>query len=121
MQDSTDQLLATRLDAEPPIFRGCSSSELGMILGLSVCAWLPASLVVTGLLDALTLGVGVAAVGVLATVFAVASAFQRVKRNRPDGYYQQRIVAWLHDTGLHRSPLVRRSGVWAVGRNHRTC
>ncbi|MGE0626167.1 MAG: DUF3487 family protein [Pseudomonadales bacterium] len=39
-----------------------------------------------------------------------------MKRNRPDGYYQQRIVLWLDDQGLRRSPFVRRSGAWDIGR-----
>ena len=42
--------------------------------------------------------------------------FQRLKRNRPDGYYQQRFVIGLHDLGLRRAPFVRRSGCWDIGR-----
>ena len=111
-----DDTLADRLNAEPAIFKGCSSSELGVIVGLAALVWLPASLVLAGLMGAVTMGFGLAGVGVVATVVVTATLFQRLKRNRPDGYYQQRFVIWLHDKGLRRSAVIRRSGSWDIGR-----
>ena len=111
-----DDTLADRLNAEPAIFKGCSSSELGVIVGVASLVWLPVSLVLAGLMGAVTMGFGLAGVGVVATVVVTATLFQRLKRNRPDGYYQQRFVVWLHDKGLRRSTLVRRSGSWDIGR-----
>ena len=109
-------ILADRLNAEPAIFKGCSSSELGVIVGVAALVWLPVSLVLAGLMGAVTMGFGLAGVGVVATVVVTATLFQRLKRNRPDGYYQQRFVIWLQDKGLRRSALVRRSGSWDIGR-----
>ncbi len=109
-------ILADRLNAEPAIFKGCSSSELGVIVGVAALVWLPVSLILAGLAGAVTMGFGMAGVGIVATVLVMASLFQRLKRNRPDGYYQQRIVLWLDDRGLRRSPFVRRSGAWDIGR-----
>ncbi len=111
-----DEILADRLNAEPVIFKGCASSELGVIVGVAALFWLPVSLLLAGLMGAVTMGFGLAGVGVVATVLVMATLFQRLKRNRPDGYYQQRIVIWLHDKGLWRSALVRRSGSWDIGR-----
>jgi len=111
-----DDILADRLNTEPAIFKGCSSSELGVIVGVSALVWLPISLVMAGLMGAVTMGFGIAGVGVVATVVVMASLFQRLKRNRPDGYYQQRFIIWLHERGLRRSPFVRRSGAWDIGR-----
>ena len=108
--------LADRLNAEPAIFKGCSSSELGVIVGVAALVWLPVSLVLAGLMGAVTMGFGLAGVGVVATVVVTATLFQRLKRNRPDGYYQQRFAIWLHDKGLRRSTLIRRSGSWDIGR-----
>ncbi|MBK80516.1 MAG: TIGR03750 family conjugal transfer protein [Gammaproteobacteria bacterium] len=115
MADRQD-ILADRLNAEPAIFKGCSSSELGVIVGVAALVWLPISLILAGLAGAVTMGFGIAGVGILATVLLMASLFQRLKRNRPDGYYQQRIVLWLDDHGLRRSSFVRRSGAWDIGR-----
>ena len=115
MADRHD-ILADRLNAEPAIFKGCSSSELGVIVGVAALVLLPVSLILAGLAGAVTMGFGIAGVGIVATVLLMASLFQRLKRNRPDGYYQQRIVLWLDDRGLRRSPFVRRSGAWDIGR-----
>ena len=110
-------ILADRLNAEPAIFKGCSSSELGVIVGVAALVWLPVSLILAWLAGAVTMGFGIAGVGIVATVLLMASLFQRLKRNRPDGYYQQQIVLWLDDRGLRRSPFVRRSGAWDIGRS----
>ena len=112
-----DDILANRLNAEPAIFKGCSSSELGMIVGVAALIWLPVSLLLAGLMGAVTMGFGIAGVGVVATVIVTAGLFQRLKRGRPEGYYQQRIAIRLDDIGLRRSPFIRRSGAWDIGRS----
>ena len=114
----TDQhdILAERLNAEPAIFKGCASHELGVIVGVAALVWLPLSLVAARLAGAITMGFGLAGIGIVATVLVVASLFQRLKRNRPDGYYQQWFVRWLDARGLKRAPVVWRSGAWDIGR-----
>ena len=114
-----EHLLATRLDTEPVIFRGCSSSELGTIVGISAAVWLPVSFLLAGLLGAFTMGAGIAMVGVLTTTFVMATLFQRLKRGRPDGYYQQALRLKLEDLGLRRSGFIRRTGAWDIGRTYR--
>ena len=113
---SRDDILADRLNVEPAIFKGCSSSELGVIVGVAALVWLPVSLLLAGLMGAVTMGFGLAGVGVVGTVIVMASVFQRLKRGRPDGYYQQQASIWLSDHGLRRAPFVRRSGAWDIGR-----
>ena len=88
-----------------------------MIVAVAALVWLPLSLLIAGLLGAITMGFGFAGVGIVATVVVAAEIFQRLKRNRPDGYYQQRFVIWLHDAGIRRSVLIRRNGVWDIGRS----
>ena len=113
---SRDDILADRLNVEPAIFKGCSSSELGVIVGVAALVWLPVSLLLAGLMGAVTMGFGLAGVGVVGTVIVMASVFQRLKRGRPDGYYQQQFTIWLSDHGLRRAPFIRRSGAWDIGR-----
>lgn len=112
------ETLADRLNAEPAIFKGCSSSELGMIVGLAIVLWLPLSLLLAWLLGAITMGFGIAGVGVVATVVVMATLFQRIKRGRPEGYYQQWLRIRLQTIGLYRTPWVLRSGSWDIGRTH---
>ena len=111
-----DDILADRLNVEPVIFKGCSSSELGLIVGVAALIWLPVSLLLAGLMGAVTMGFGLAGVGVVGTVIVMATLFQRLKRGRPDGYYQQQISIWLADHGVRHSPFIRRSGAWDIGR-----
>ena len=111
-----NDILADRLNVEPVIFKGCSSSELGVIVGVAALVWLPVSLLLAGLMGAVTMGFGLAGIGVVGTVIVMASVFQRLKRGRPDGYYQQQFTIWLSDHGLRRAPFIRRSGAWDIGR-----
>ena len=113
---SRDDILADRLNVEPAIFKGCSSSELGIIVSVATLVWLPVSLLLTGLMGAVTMGFGLAGVGVVGTVIVTAGLFQRLKRGRPDGYYQQQVSIWLSDHGLRHAPFIRRSGAWDIGR-----
>ena len=53
------EILADRLNAEPVIFKGCSSSELGMIVAVAALVWLPLSLLLAWLLGAITMGFGI--------------------------------------------------------------
>jgi conjugative transfer region protein (TIGR03750 family) len=116
MSDRSD-ILADRLNSEPAIFKGCSSSELGAIVGVAALVWLPVSLILAGFAGAVTMGFGIAGIAIVATVLAMAIWFQRLKRNRPDGYYQQRLRIALDARGLWRASFIRRSGAWDIGRS----
>ena len=106
------------MNVEPAIFRGCSSSELGLIVMLAMLVWLPLSVVVALALGALSMAFGIAGIAIVVTVIVTARLFQRIKRNRPDGYYQQRLIITLSDFGLRRSPFIRRDGDWSIGRGN---
>ncbi len=112
----TNNILADRLNVEPAIFKGCSSSELGVIVALAVVIWLPLSVLLAWVLGAPSMGLGMAGIAIVLTVVVTAAVFQRVKRGRPDGYYQQQFIIGLSRLGLRRSPFIRRDGSWAIGR-----
>ncbi|WP_299314944.1 TIGR03750 family conjugal transfer protein [uncultured Halomonas sp.] len=109
-------LRADRLNGEPPIFRGCSSSELVILVVLGAVVWIPVGLLVGLLIGAPLMGVGFAGLLIIGTVFVAATLFQRIKRGRPDGYYQHRLLFWAEDLGLRRAGFVRRGGTWDLGR-----
>ena len=110
-------ILADRLNVEPAIFKGCSSSELGIIVTLAVILCLPLSVLLAWLMGAPSMGLGIAGVAIVGTVVVTAYVFQRLKRGRPDGYYQQQFTFGLSRLGLRRSPFICRSGSWAIGRS----
>ena len=114
---SSDRLLAERLNAEPAIFRGCSSSELGVIVAVAVTVWLPLGAIIAWLLDAPSMGLGVAGAATVASVVIGASILQRLKRGRPEAYYRHRFALRLSELGLVRSPFITRQGDWVLGRS----
>jgi len=109
-------ILADRLNVEPAIFKGCSSSELGVIVTLAMLVWLPVSVLLAWMLGAPSMGLGLAGVAVVGTVVVTGSVFQRLKRGRPDGYYQQQFVINVSRFRVRRSPFIRRDGCWGLGR-----
>jgi conjugative transfer region protein (TIGR03750 family) len=112
----TSHVLADRLNADPAIFRGCSSSELGTMAVGATLAWLPVSVLVAWMLGAPSMGLGLASVTIVLSVMVSATVLQRLKRGHPDAYYRHRVQLWLADRGLGRSPFIHRSGYWAIGR-----
>lgn len=114
---NTNNILADRLNVEPAIFKGCSSSELGIIVTLAVIVWLPLSVLLAWAFGAPSMGLGMAGIAIVGTVVITASVFQRLKRGRPDGYYQQQFSFRLSNFGLRRSPFICRDGSWAIGRS----
>ncbi|WP_292744160.1 DUF3487 family protein, partial [Methylophaga sp. UBA3595] len=67
MNDSAE-ILADRLNNEPPIFRGLSNSELGMILKVGALFWVPTCLIVATILGKTMMGMGAAMVMLLITI-----------------------------------------------------
>ena len=119
MNDSAD-ILADRLNNEPPIFRGLSNSELGMILKVGALFWVPTCLIVATILGKTMMGMGAAMVMLLITILVSGSLFQRIKRGRPDYYYQHYLM--LRDVFLRlkintkSQRVIRYTGTWGVGR-----
>ena len=110
-------VLADRVDIEPPIFRGCSSSELLAMLLAAVATWVPLSIITALLVGKPAYALAILAVGVIVSVYLGAGVFQRVKRNRPDHYYVHLAMRALHTSRLRRYPFVWRSGHWDVARD----
>ena len=119
MNDSAE-ILADRLNNEPPIFRGLSNSELGMVLKVGALFWVPTCLIVATILGKTMMGMGAAMVMLLITILVSGSLFQRIKRGRPDYYYQHYLM--LRDVFLRlkintkSQRVIRYTGTWGVGR-----
>ena len=111
-----NELLPLRLNAEPSIFRGCSLSELMMLVTIGGLTLVPGSILICGLLGYLVMGAGFGLLLVIGWVVVGATILQRLKRGRPLGFYQLRLRLWLSDLHLVRAPFIRESQVWDVGR-----
>ena len=109
--------LAERMNHAPAIFKGCTSGELGVLVAGSILIWLPVSLLIAASLGAVTMGFGLAGLSIVGTVVVGAQVLQVLKRNRPDGFTQQRFLLWCHRKRLRRTWLIARSGDWDLGRS----
>lgn len=120
MDTPQNETLAGRLNSEPVVFQGCTSSEIVVLLIVAAAFWLPLSLLVATVVGywLTTVVLGGTIVGVSATMYFAPKRFQEIKRGRPDGYYQQRGVLMLARLGLRPSVFITRSGLWATGRSH---
>jgi len=114
MEDS--DVLADRVDIEPPIFKGCTSSELLAMLVAAIVAWVPLSVLIALSIGKVAFALAILAVGVIGSVYFGASVFQRIKRNRPDHYYVHVAKRLLHRSKLCSFPLTWRSGYWDIDR-----
>ncbi len=114
--DHLEEVTADRMNSEPMILRGCTSSELVALVAVAIIIWLPLSVGIAWMLDAIPMTMGIAGIGILFTVFIAATLFQRIKRGRPDGYYQQTIALWLHAKRWRRSKFCAPDGLMSLGR-----
>lgn len=113
---SINELLPTRLNMEPVIFRGCSLSELMFLAASGAAIWLPFWLIVCGLLGFAMMGVGIGVISIIVWVFFGGTVLQKIKRGKPIGYYHLRMQLMLEDRGLKKSGFLRQSQIWSVGR-----
>jgi len=111
MSDATqDQLLGDRLNTEAIIFRGYTDSELSLTIRLCAVLYAPAGLAGGFLANNVGMGLGVAMLLSVATVWFGATLFQRWKRGRPDFYLQQQTHILLGERGLTRCEFLRGEG-----------
>jgi conjugative transfer region protein (TIGR03750 family) len=113
-------ILADGLDIEPPIFRGLSNSELGLLIKLAALFWIPVCFLIAGLLGYLMMGAGAVLLMVLLTVVVGGTVFQRIKRGRPDYYYQHYMMLRKKKQRTDPKQIIKHTGTWGLGRTDET-
>ena len=108
--------LPDRVNAEPPIIKGLSSTESKWAIGLAVLVWFPVGSLVGLVVHQLPVAVLIIATGPIATVWLAAGQMAKLKRNRPDHYYLHLLLHWAASVHLIRSGFVTHSGAWDIGR-----
>jgi conjugative transfer region protein (TIGR03750 family) len=61
---------------------------------------------------------GIVIGGIFSIFFAAISlrVIERIKRDKEPGYLQQALIYKLEKKGLYRTPIIRRTGSWTIGR-----
>lgn len=118
MVKENKEILPTRLNVEPPVFRGCSMTELQTIAGLSALTIIPTCVILLSFVGYAMMGVGLGFLASIGGIVIGATQLQKMKRGRPIGYYQLQIGIALDKYGIKKNGLIRRSGYWRVGRTN---
>jgi conjugative transfer region protein (TIGR03750 family) len=116
---SSQAPLADRVNVEPPIINGMSQSEASYTALVAFVVWCVVGLLVAWASGLWPLFIVTAAAGTLGTVWPLSQYMATLKRNRPDGYYEQWIRRRLASVGLRRSRLICHHGHWQLGRGVR--
>ena len=109
--------LVDRVNNEPPILKGLSSTESLWAIGLAFAVWVPLGTLAGLLAASVAVGVLVTGGGALATVWLAAGQMQALKRDRPDHYYIHLVHRWCARYGLSRERFVTHRGRWDMGRS----
>jgi conjugative transfer region protein (TIGR03750 family) len=106
-----------RVNVEPAILLGLSSTEAVWTIVAAFSVWVPIGVVIGLLTRSMAIGVLFSSVTPLITVYIAAQKMAAVKRDRPDLYYLHLFRQTLARTGLRRSRFVIHFGGWDLGRS----
>lgn len=105
-----------RVNVEPAILLGLSSSEASWTIAAAFALWGPIGILVGFLVHSMAVGVVIATALPLLTVYIAAKKMASIKRDRPDLYYLHLIRHALARSGLRRTRFISHRGCWDVGR-----
>jgi conjugative transfer region protein (TIGR03750 family) len=115
--DLLDAPCVDRVNVEPAILLGLSSSEAVWTIGVAFLILAPVGLLAGLLAHSMAIGVLIATVTPLLTVYFAAQKMAAVKRDRPDLYYLHLFSQFRARHGFRRSPFVIHAGGWDLGRS----
>lgn len=114
----SDDLLAERLNHEPVVLMGYTDSEFALAVKADCIVAFPAMLFIGLLFGKPLPGLAGGFLLALALVVAGGKLMMRLKRGKPDYYYQTKMKLALQRYGLGHSGLLRYRGAMGVGRTH---
>lgn len=112
---ATIEFMPDRLNAEPVVFRGFTTSELGLTVLFSLVAGLMAALPVVPFLGWIAFPT-VALMMPLVTVICGGRLMARFKRGKPENYLYRRLELQLSRIGSGNRSLILRSRTLALRR-----
>ncbi|KQP14771.1 hypothetical protein ASF43_11915 [Pseudorhodoferax sp. Leaf267] len=107
--------MTDRVNSEPAILHGMTSTEASWIGGVSFAVYFTLTgmvIMATGLWQLMLAPL----IATIATLWYGSMALQRVKRDRPDGYYTHVLQRWMSTYGLSKARFLRHAGYWSLGR-----
>jgi conjugative transfer region protein (TIGR03750 family) len=116
MNNETD-FLVNRLNFDPVVYKGCTEKEIMLVvfvIALPLCFLLG----VMGYVMWRNIFFGILIGGVLSllVVFIALRVIERLKRDKEPGFLQQALMFKLEQKGILKTPIIRRTGSWTIGR-----
>ncbi len=103
---------------EPLLYKGLTTTELTSIAVVAFFAWAIGSFIlifsISGSLINAIMALPVGLIMSIVTVVVLAGVIQRLKRNKPDGHYEQLIVIYLKRNKLAKNHLIIEDQKWGL-------
>ena len=115
--EKTREFIPNRLNFEVIAFCNCTMKEMQLIAIASLIGCILFLGFLTEFLFGMFLiGVGIAFPTTVGVAWFIAKLFQKAKQGKPKGYLKKKFLLWLEDMKIMKSPYIRFSGKWSVGR-----
>ena len=113
--DGAYGVLADRVDGEPPIILGLTTSEILLVALVVGLVLLPLVLLVAAAVGLGSLALSLTGFAFLGGVYIGSVVLRRLKRGRPLGHYQV-MAAVAMQRAIGGDKFMLRSGPWSLGR-----
>lgn len=110
MDDDLRDVVASNVNEEVAVFRGSSTGELMSMAVICVAVITPTMSIIGAFFDKAIMMFSLSLVVVFVAMFLISTWMQRIRRGRPDGYFEQRIVFFRTSLGFGSCPFVRYNG-----------
>lgn len=107
--------VTARVNVEPPVLNGMAATEATWIAVLSVAGYGFVGLLVILTTGVWQIGLALPTFGTAFTLWSASLRLAKLKRGRPDYYYEHAIQRWMATRGLSRERFLTRTGFWSVG------
>jgi len=110
MSDDLRDVLASHVNEEVAVFRGSSATELVWIAGISTLGIVPMAVIIGLLIGKTNVMLSISLVVVFISIVVMATFMQYIRRGRPDGYFEHKMMIIKSSLGWGRCPFIRVNG-----------
>lgn len=116
MSEELKAVIASNVNEEAVVFLGATAGELMTIASAVSLTTVPVFVIIGLLLEKATIFLTLSMVAIFLQIFVIASILQKVKRGRPDGYYQQIFMMFKGRFKIGKSSFVDANGFLSTAR-----
>ncbi len=116
MDNDLREVIPSHVNDEVAVFRGCTTSEMIVMIVAASAFWVPVTIIVGLLSGQFFMVFGTSMLLILVTVFVLTVVLQAIKIGKPDGFYQHKASLALGRFGLRKSAHFDHDGPLAIDR-----